>query len=42
MNYNLFWKRVDALERAYNTAPDDMKYVWFHKLYAIILNFEYY
>lgn len=42
MNYNLFWKRVDALERAYNTAPDDMKYLWFHKLYEMMLNVEYY
>ena len=35
--YNLFWGRVAKLEYAYENAPEDMKYIWFHKLYAIML-----
>ena len=42
MNYNLFWERVSKLEYAYENAPEDMKYIWFHKLYAMMLNVEYY
>ena len=42
MNYKTYWKRVNALERAYNTAPKDMKYIWFHKLYAMMLNVKHY
>jgi len=41
MSYKKYWKRVNALERAYNTAPEDMKYIWFHKLYAMMLLVEY-
>jgi len=42
MNYKTYWKRVNALERAYNTAPKDMKYIWFHHLYAMMLLIEQY
>ena len=42
MSYNLFWDRVEKLQRAYETAPEDMKYIWYHKLYAIMLNVKYY
>ena len=40
--YNLFWERVAKLEYAHENAPEDMKYIWWHKLYAMMLNVEYY
>jgi len=42
MSYKLFWDRVAKLQKAYETAPEDMKYIWYHKLYAMMLNVEYY
>ena len=41
-DYNLFWERVAKLEYAYEKAPEDMKYIWFHKLYAMMLLIEQY
>ena len=40
--YNLFWGRVEKLEYAYENAPEDMKYIWFHKLYSMMLKVKYY
>ncbi len=41
-DYDLFWGRVGKLEYAYENAPEDMKYIWFHKLYAMMLKVKYY